>query len=39
MGKFNNLKGKRFGRLVVLEKDIIKKGNSTYWICKCDCGK
>ena len=39
MCKLNNLKGKRFGRLVVLERDIIKKGNFAYWICKCDCGK
>lgn len=38
MGKFNNLKGKRFGRLVVLERDI-NKGNFTYWKCQCDCGK
>jgi hypothetical protein len=35
------LEGKRFGRLVVLERDLSKpfgRGNSSYWICQCDCG-
>lgn len=30
--------GKRFGRLVVLEKSAKKKPGKIYWICKCDCG-
>ena len=36
-----SLIGKRFGRLVVLERDLSKprgKGYSSYWICQCDCG-
>lgn len=37
MGKFKNLEGKRFGRLVVLERDVNKNG-LIYWKCKCDCG-
>ena len=31
-----DLTGQKFNRLLVLEKDNIKKGN--YWICKCECG-
>jgi hypothetical protein len=30
--------GKRFGRLVVLEKHGRKNG-SVMWLCKCDCGE
>lgn len=34
-----NIKGKRFGRLTVLEYvGYSKTGNSTLWKCKCDCG-
>jgi hypothetical protein len=29
--------GKRFGRLLVLGRDS-KRGNKTYWLCRCDCG-
>lgn len=36
MAKLINLVGQRFGKLVVIERDVTKKG--TYWICKCDCG-
>lgn len=32
-----DLKNKRFGRLVALERTVNKKGISG-WICKCDCG-
>lgn len=32
-----NLIGKRFGKLVVVELDSIKDGES-YWRCECDCG-
>lgn len=38
----NGLAGKRFGRLIVLEKcgSIKKKGYSrSIWLCRCDCGK
>lgn len=37
MGKFIDLTGMRFGRLVVLKRDYsTKKG--VKWICQCDCG-
>lgn len=32
----DNLKGKRFGRLLILE--LTNKKNRRYWKCKCDCG-
>lgn len=37
-----DLKGKRFGNLVVLRFDSIRKPYTkkrTYWLCLCDCGK
>ena len=38
--KKRNLKGKRFGRLVVLgEIEKEKKNDRVRWLCKCDCGK
>lgn len=36
MGKFLDIKNKRFGRLVALERD--KTSKRTKWLCKCDCG-
>lgn len=35
-----DLKGQKFGRLTVLEKDIIKKSKAgdIYWLCQCECG-
>jgi len=36
--KLINLKGKMFGSLIVLKRDISKKSNMTYWICECKCG-
>lgn len=35
-----NLKGKRFGNLLVIDKTINPKNKSTrtFWKCKCDCG-
>lgn len=38
MPKFEDLKGKRFGRLVVLEQAETRH-TRTRWLCKCDCGK
>lgn len=35
----NDLKGKKFGRLFVIEKTDERAGNSIVWRCKCDCGK
>lgn len=37
MGKSKNLIGKRFGKLVVIEKMDYKINNSIIWKCKCDC--
>lgn len=34
---FKDLTGQRFGRLVVLERNHLKK-DATYWKCQCDCG-
>ena len=36
--KLENLTGKRFGRLEVLEK-VYRPDNRTLWHCKCDCGR
>lgn len=35
--KGHDLTGQRFGRLVVLEKDLTKT-NRPHWKCQCDCG-
>lgn len=36
---FEDLTGKRYGKLTVIER-IYKTGNKrTFWRCKCDCGK
>jgi len=32
------IKGKKFGRLIVLRETGIQKGR-TKWLCKCDCGR
>ena len=34
----NDLRGKRFGRLIVLEKLKGNYLNATNWLCQCDCG-
>ena len=36
-----SLIGKRFGKLVVIERDFSKElghGHQSYWVCQCDCG-
>lgn len=33
-----DLKGQRFGQLLVLDKAPSRKGK-TYWLCQCNCGK
>lgn len=35
----NDLTGKRFGRLIVIEATDERKCECVCWICKCDCGK
>ena len=38
MGKFEDITGQRFGRLIVIKK-ADNYGNGNYkWLCKCDCG-
>lgn len=42
MGTVIDIKGKRFGRLVAVERVEAPEGASqqqAYWRCKCDCGK
>lgn len=40
MGTLVNLKGQKFGNLLVLKLlATSKKGERTTWVCKCDCGK
>lgn len=34
----HDLTGKRFGRLIVLEKTKKDKVGHQYWLCQCDCG-
>lgn len=38
MTRWENLVGKRYGRLVVVEKTDGKSKSRSYWKCKCDCG-
>jgi hypothetical protein len=39
LGKFIDLTGQRFGRLVALKRIINpEKYKKTFWLCKCDCG-
>ena len=37
--KKDDITGQRFGRLTAIKPVEIKKGKSTEWLCKCDCGK
>jgi hypothetical protein len=38
MGKINDLKGARFGKLVVIEFQGLNNHRKSLWLCKCDCG-
>lgn len=38
MGKFKDLTGQRFGKLIVIKKMENDKDNKIKWLCKCDCG-
>lgn len=38
MGKFVDLTGQRFGRLIVLERRGTDKHGKVLWLCQCDCG-
>lgn len=37
-GKFEDLTGKRFGRLTVIKRVENDKYNRAQWLCRCDCG-
>ena len=37
-GRFQDLTGKQFGRLTVLERDF-SKTDEVHWICQCSCEK
>ena len=39
MGKLVDLKGQRFGRLLVLEELGRSSDGGVLWLCQCDCGK
>lgn len=39
MGKFRDLTGQRFGRLVVKNFSHFNTKHVAYWVCMCDCGK
>jgi hypothetical protein len=38
MGKFKDLTGQRFDRLLVTERSYVDKNGKIMWKCKCDCG-
>ena len=38
MGKMKDLKGQRFGKLIVLECAGKLDGRRYFWKCQCDCG-
>ncbi|KKN98973.1 hypothetical protein LCGC14_0142180 [marine sediment metagenome] len=38
VGKFIDLTGKRFGRLIIIRVDGKDKHNNIQWLCICDCG-
>lgn len=39
MGKFQDLTGKRFGRVLVISRAENGKHGAIRWLCLCDCGK
>jgi 5-methylcytosine-specific restriction endonuclease McrA len=39
MGKLIDLTGQRFGKLLVIERELSEKYKKPKWICQCDCGK
>lgn len=38
MPKLKDLRGKKFGKLIVLNEKPIRKNNQTLWKCRCSCG-
>lgn len=39
MGKYKDISGQRFGRLVAISYQGSDKFRRAVWLCKCDCGK
>jgi hypothetical protein len=39
MGKFIDLTGQKFGRLIVIKRVENNNSNRPRWLCKCICGK
>lgn len=39
MSRIRDLKGQRFGKLLVVSKGDNDKNHRATWNCKCDCGK
>lgn len=35
----NDLSGKRFGRLIALQRQRVHSVQGSYWLCQCDCGQ
>lgn len=38
MGKFIDLTGQRFGKLIVIRKAEVNAKREAMWLCRCDCG-
>ena len=38
MPGLKDLTGLKFGKMLVQKRDIEKKTQAAYWICKCECG-
>lgn len=38
-GKFKDITGNRYGRLVAIRRYSHEPNGKSYWLCKCDCGK
>lgn len=36
--KFQDLVGRRFERLLVISRSLVRRHSSIFWDCKCDCG-
>lgn len=39
MGKFIDLTGNKYGRLIVIKRDGYDKYGKIKWLCKCECGR
>lgn len=38
MPRFNDLTGRRFGKLTVIKREGANRNGSATWLCNCDCG-